>query len=253
MPTCLTAAIFLTMMPVAGFGQSPTPGTTFEAASMRRTGSGGGMNCNGGPGTSDPGRFVCTNAPLGMLLAIAYDVQFYQEAGPGWMNTDGYDIVAKVPPNTKRAQMKLMLQDLLAERLHLVVHRETKGARGYALTVKKGGPSVKTSSAGPTESAMVTAIVDGHRRLTATRQPIRNLAGYLSVQLGQAVLDETGLEGNYDFVLDYWPVQNSAANPDANPGLPEEVQDQLGLRLDFRTLPTEFLIVDSADKVPVEN
>src|SRR5215475_2404451 len=71
---------------------------SFEVASVRPTvsqnnhGESVRMSCNGGPGTSDPERLACTNAPLKMLICIAYQLQYYQVAGPGWMDTNGYEI-----------------------------------------------------------------------------------------------------------------------------------------------------------------
>lgn len=123
----------------------------FEVASVRqRAPSSDGripvMQCIGGPGSPDPERLSCTNAPLAMLICIAYGVQYYQVAGPEWMSTDGYDISAKIPPSTTQAQYKLMLQALLAERFHLALHHESRGRTAYSLLVAKGGNKMQVSA-----------------------------------------------------------------------------------------------------------
>src|SRR5580658_6801824 len=92
---------------------------SFEVASVRQTnlpgdGSPAGMKCSGGPGTSDPERLSCSNAPLKMLICIGYGVQFYQVTGPGWMDTDGYDIAARIPAGATREEYQRMLRSLLA-------------------------------------------------------------------------------------------------------------------------------------------
>lgn len=252
----VTLGVATFVMPMAGQ-------TTFEVASVKPSATGGSpaMRCNGGPGTDDAGRFICTNAPLGMLLAIAYDVQANAEVGPGWMMTEGYDIVAKVPAGTTRPQMKVMLQNLVAERLSVKLHREMRETLGSALTVRKGGPTLKPafkSSVPPapgqkTEQQMLTSNPEGHWRLTAKGQSMANLAGYLSVQLKQPVSDATGMGGDYDFVLDFWPPWYSGPNPDLVPDIPAALQDQLGLKLETNTQRVEFVVVDSASRVPTEN
>jgi uncharacterized protein (TIGR03435 family) len=94
------------------------------------------MKCSGGPGSADPERVTCSNAALSMLVCVAYNVQFYQIKGPDWMNwggsTGGYDIVAKIPEGTTKAQYRLMFQELLTERFHLVMHHETKEVSQYS-------------------------------------------------------------------------------------------------------------------------
>lgn len=166
--------------------------------------------------------------------------------------TDGFDIVAKVSVGTTRPQMKVMLQNLVAERLRVKLHRETRQTPGWMLTVKKGGPAFK-ASAPDAEKQMLTTNPEGHWRLTAKRQPMSSLAGYLSVQLKQPVSDATGLTGDYDFVFDFLPPWASGANQNLLPDIPSALQDQLGLRLEAKTQPVEFLVVDSASRVPAEN
>ena len=83
------------------------------------------------------GRLSTQNAPLLMLIQNAYAVQAYQVVGgPGWLNTDGFDIEAKPETNVDRKQTWPMLQTLLADRFKLALHRETRELPVYALTAK---------------------------------------------------------------------------------------------------------------------
>src|SRR5207245_11222603 len=59
--------------------------------------------------------------------------------GPDWLGSERYDIVAKLPPNSSRDQIPLMLQTLLAERFKLTLHREKKVMPVYALVAGKNG------------------------------------------------------------------------------------------------------------------
>src|SRR5580692_1105203 len=86
----------------------------------------------GGPGSSDPERIIYTGVPMRRLIAPAYDVPFNggkasdQISGPAWIDDAKFDIVATVRPGATKEQADLMLQNLLAERFGLMLHRETR-------------------------------------------------------------------------------------------------------------------------------
>lgn len=129
----------------------------FEVASVRVSGPvpqgtplRGGM-ARGGPSTSDPERITYERALFRQLLMDAYGVQRDQIKGPEWATADVnergalFDISAKVPPGTTKAQAATMLQNLLAERFQLTLHHETAQFSGFTLVVAKGGSKLKES------------------------------------------------------------------------------------------------------------
>src|ERR1039458_3016198 len=75
----------------------------------------------------------------------AYAVKGYQINGPKWLDSERFDIVAKIPKGATKEQFQLMLQNLLAERFKLTLHHETKELPMYALVVGKGGHKLKES------------------------------------------------------------------------------------------------------------
>ena len=85
------------------------------------------------------------------LLTRAFNAAFDQIENPKSSSSIGYDIDATVPPDTTQEQFQKMLQNMLAERFHLVVRHETRKSPGYELVVDKGGPKFKevASEAGP--------------------------------------------------------------------------------------------------------
>ncbi len=99
----------------------------------------------GGPGTPDPGQLTYSNVTLKNILMNAYDVKNYQIEGPGWLDSERYDIVAKIPKGATKEQFRLMLQNLLAERFKVGLHHETKEMPIYSLVVGKNGPKMKES------------------------------------------------------------------------------------------------------------
>src|SRR5450755_4746486 len=86
-------------------------------------------------------RWKATNFTLKNLIALAYDLSPRTiSGGPGWMETQHFDIEAVTPGSVKpsRREQMQMLQTLLVERFKLKFHREPKEFSIYELTVAKG-------------------------------------------------------------------------------------------------------------------
>ena len=193
--------------------------------------------------------FTIRNAPLAFLIQFAYNVdgQDHISAMPDWMESQEYDVSAKVEGDQQLtlAQMRPMLQRLLEQRFHFVAHRETKMTSGFALIVAKGGPKLQPSKDDSKPSAQMLP-----NRMDATHMDAEHIAGVLAHRAGQPVVDKTGLTGTYDFTLSYAPAN------DANSSLPDfftALQEQLGLKLQPQKIPVDFLVIDHADRVPTEN
>src|ERR1700688_2231135 len=136
----------------AGSIKSQDASLTFEVASVKANASGPGgrgeraLGCRGTdshkPDITIPmGRCVARFEPLRLVVALAYGVPPASLApsegaailGPSWINTEIYNIDAKADAPTTQAQLKLMLQGLLADRFKLKLHKETKEMPVYAL------------------------------------------------------------------------------------------------------------------------
>jgi len=244
--------------------QPPVPIPTFEVASVKKSNpaSTAPVNwCLGGPGSKDPELERCTNSSLGNLICLAYNIWAYDIIAPGWVMMGGadvgYDVTAKLPAGATRDQLRLMMQRLLAERFHLVVHWETRTKSVYTLRLGKSKPKLTQSSdEGP--GSVSYKIVDGHMLYSMHNKPISTLVNLLVTPLDGQVVDETGLQGNYDLTLEYMPEKNWSAPPPAHPdpSIPNvfaAVVDQLGLKIESRKAPVPVLVVDSADKAPTES
>ena len=232
------------------------------------------MGCHGGPGTDDPTLLVCENWDLSNLVGIAYGINYYQLSAPDWMHDVRYDVRAKIPEGTTKDQVGPMWQNMLADRFKLVVHRETKDFQTYDLVVAKGGPKFKEARTpnpndppatrspmtldkngypefGPGHPGM--GVSHGLARQYNPRETMSRLASQVSVQLGHPVNDATGLSGAYEIGL-YWVSDHIAeTSPDSGPRLIDALREQLGLRLESKKGPVEFLVVDHAERVPTDN
>ena len=95
------------------------------------------------PASTDPGRVDYQGVSLKALIARAYDVKEYQVEGPQWLESERYDVMAKIPEGTDKAQLRPMLQRLLADRFRVSLHHESKPMAVYTLSVAKGGPKLE--------------------------------------------------------------------------------------------------------------
>lgn len=221
---------------------------TFEVASVKLNKSGR----NPGSTSRSGGQLVFENTSLRECIAIAYGISAdrdYAISGPAWISSERYDIVAKVPAETPRPQVLRMLQALLAERFQLRLHRESKELRVYLLTVGRGGAKLKAVP-GPEDSFTFRP---GH--ISVQAQSMDELANKLSrpmFGLGAPVMNSTGLEGVFDFTLDWTP---DNVQPDATPGpsIFTALQEQLGLKLETSRSKVEVLAIDHVERIPTEN
>jgi len=234
-----------------------------------------------------PDGFSGTNIMIRDLINIAFGVDPYQiSGGPSWIESEKYDVEAKMSdtmmnklsqmqPDDRWHAQQLMLQELLADRLRLIVHRETKEFPVYSLVVAKNGPKLQASKPagnsanggtghkGGSEPGMMAGIEDGMNKASFWNQPVSYLVHWLSLSLRSPVVDRTGLTGTYDFTLKYVPnlaglraspvdapsAQPAGAVSDSNhPTLLEVIQDQLGLKLVFGKGPLEVVVIDHIER-----
>lgn len=133
-----TAAALLTVG-AAGQAFAPTGSLTFEVASIKPSTPGEAyVGIHPTPGGQ---RYVAASSPLRDYLYVAYQVRPEQiTGGPGWVETEFYDMNAEAERPASIEDLHIMLQNLLTERFKLRFHYETKEMPAYVLTVDKGGP-----------------------------------------------------------------------------------------------------------------
>jgi bla regulator protein BlaR1 len=189
------------------------------------------------------GSLHSTNVSLRDFIRWAYGVKDYQVAGPDWLTSQRYDIVAKAPAAVPDDRLMPMLQALLAERFKLAIHRETKERAVYALVAGKNGSRLHEVEAGREQSS------GGRGSLSAQKMSMSQLADTLSQRVDLPVLNTTGIEGVFDIELKWAPDGDNANGP----SIFTAVQEQLGLKLEQRKGPMEIIVVDHAERVPTEN
>jgi uncharacterized protein (TIGR03435 family) len=278
-------AVFL-LLSVLTFGSAIGQGPRFDVVSVRRAGAQEDVSnsfMRGGPGTSDPERMTW-RAPLVRLLVVAYGLDFDQISGPGWLGSEYYDIVANVPRGATKEQVRLMWKNVLVERFQLKAHIVQRDFPVYELSIAKNGPKLRESGAGTDKQepgfpvlkpgVKWGVLVVPPRNVRQTFRdysmaefvqrlgwPLGTLGGSGGLTIGR-VLDKTGLDGHYDFTLEFagawgpggaFPKQLPDGETDTASILFDAVRQQLGLELKEKKAPLDVLVVDQIDKVPAEN
>jgi uncharacterized protein (TIGR03435 family) len=221
--TVLCAALFS----VTAFGQASPARLEFEVASIKPSPKTAPEQVRVGL-RIDGAQVHITYLSLKDYARMAYRVRNYQVLGPDWMETERYDIDAKLPDGGARDQVPEMLQALLADRFQLKLHREQKAFQVFGLVAASGGAKVKESPAeadagGDASRAVVDVAASGSRdgvninfgrgsyfsllpdRLEARKMTMANFTDTLARFTDRPVVDMTELKGTYDFSLNITP------------------------------------------------
>ena len=246
---------------------------TFEVASIK-------PNHDSRPGRMIgmlPTGFTAKHASLRDLIGFAFGIEGADQlmGAPSWANSEFFDVDAKVSEadveaaktltmEQKRNQLCLMVQSLLADRFAIKTNIETRELPVFALVVANGGVKMKEVQVDPIPPAgappppgahLPRLMKTGPNQYTATAFPVSEIPHWLSHfdELGsRVVLDQTGLKGNFDFVLNGISLGSIEGNHEA----PDEpatsiftaLQEQLGLKLESRKAPVEVLVVEHVEQ-----
>ena len=203
--------------------------------------------------------------------------------GPSWLDSENYDITAKVDSSVAEALRKLrpdertlaqerMLQALFADRLRLQAHNELKELPVYMLSIAKDGPKLHGAKLGdpdPKAFPYADKFVGGARggqiylvggsangAMTMTLYGVGAstfaLARRLSVFTGRVVLDKTGLTGSYDFALKYSMGATRRASDDGADGAVLTASDPSGVPDLFAAIQQQLGLKLVSGKGPVE-
>ena len=218
----VAVSVMLLILSAAASGQTRLE---FEVASIRPS------NLQGAQFTAgvhvDGAQVQFSLVPLITYIGYAYDVRNYQIAGPDWLRSEFFDIVAKLPDPSAAKQRSEMLRSLLADRFGLKVHRETRDFPVYVLEVAKSGLNVKEQPRDPASEvdekvpSNVTVSGDragttfnlgggsffsaGEKGIEGRKLSMAAFAYLLTPFLDHPTVDKTGLKGVYDFVFDISP------------------------------------------------
>ncbi len=189
------------------------------------------------------GKLSIANRTLREIIANTYQVRDFQvTGGPSWIDSDHFDVEAKIGEPGPEPDLRKMTQDqrelfrtrflervqsLLADRFQLRIREEEREMPIYALVVAKSGAQLKPAT--KTDGAM--GIRGGRGQLEGISSQMIDFAKVLAANVGRPVIDKTGLEGMYNWKLIWTPEQSVA---EAARAAPSDVSGLQSSRL-FRT------------------
>lgn len=209
-------------------------------------------------------QIIAYNMSVGQLITYAYSLHSSQIAGgsPSLLATH-FDIdgVPDIDGHPNVSQTRLMFQKLLVSRFNLTFHYDSRELSVFAIQVAKNGSKLTPTTSNPGDST----------HFTFSCPPVLNVRNYSisdfakgmqEVFLDKPVVDQTGLNGRFDFDLKwalddaqtYCPSNPSGSrnDPNAPPDLYTAIQEQLGLKVVSTKAPVQVMVIDHVDK-PSEN
>jgi uncharacterized protein (TIGR03435 family) len=262
MRRAFAAVGIVTLLSGAGYAQTPGNTPKFDAADInlrQRTGQTSQPFVTGG--VLRGGRYDLRNATMVDLIANAYSITDNEliVGGPAWLERTRYDIAAKAPQGTSPANVKLMLQALLADRFRLMIHQDTRPMSGYTLTVRDksklkeaSGPGAGCQPTPPPNPPPPVPVNVGTCKGVTMQEFAQLLRGIGNGYVNTPIQDQTGLTGYWDLDVRVTPFQVlQRAGSDAITLF--AMVEQLGLKLEQGRVPTAVFAVESVNAEPTPN
>jgi uncharacterized protein (TIGR03435 family) len=255
----LSPILLVAFVEIAALGQTPAI-PAFDVASVKVSQPG----ADSGPRRGDriqvsPGSVTMRGISLKASVRWAWHVSDSQVVGPDWLDSQRYEIAGKAAGPATEDELRLMMQTLLRERFKLTLHVQTKELGAYLLVPGKNGPKVHEST---TQGEASIDINQRQWSVSVQRTPVARLVDMMSNALHAPVIDMTGLKGRYDLELNVAkyaadmvaPGKSVESTPmDTVALLTTVLQSELGLKLEAKKVPLEVVVIDHAEKSPIEN
>jgi uncharacterized protein (TIGR03435 family) len=250
------------------YGQTSAAPPPYVASPMRRNADG----IQGGTGFR-PGTFVMAGGTIRSIFQLAYPSEGIEAIGaPDWLSTDRFDLTVRfeqerLPPD----QVQAVFREIFATQLKMKVHYERRDTPTYSMVVARSdgrlGSGVRKLDTDcdarrdaarrgekipelPAAANGVPAcqnkvgngtVQSGGMRFSQLAATVRNPAGRL-------IVNETGLDGFYEFSLEWAPGPADAASPDQRPNIFTAFEEQLGLKLRPSTTSVEVVVIDHVER-----
>ncbi len=245
-----------------GQALAPTGDLKFEVASLKPS----APDSNEYPGahpTSGGTRYIGSREPLRVYLSAAYQLKPDQIAGgPGWLDTERYDLNAEAAKPSTLNELHAMLGNLLGERMKLRYHMDKRQAQAYVLTAKKDAANklkLHPDARGADFLLEQTLEQSIHVKWTAHCASMDLLVFWLGQNVELSVVNDTGLDGCWDFGMTF--VRGAPPEPGkemrmingtlvdtSGPRIFDALEEQLGLKLEIKRAMVDTMVIDYAER-----
>lgn len=266
LPLLFSSALLAQTAAPSASSATPAAAPKFVIADVHASTTASGFAQNFG-GVLRAGFYINRDATMLQLIEAAYGVPDDAVAGgPGWVSSDLFDVVAKVPDGATPATAKLMLQALLAERFGLVVRNEMRPVPRYVLSIGKGSKLKSSDGTGdstcratsPQQTGPITDLaavpnIKVHCSNLTAAQIGDNLHQMANGYIDHDVIDATKLDGSFDFDIEWTPRGALAAKGPDGISIFDAVDKQLGLKLEVQNVPQPSLAIAAVNRRPTPN
>jgi uncharacterized protein (TIGR03435 family) len=188
-------------------------------------------------------------------IAWSWSVMDNEVQGPGWLDSDYYDVIAKSSAPHTEDQLRRMFQTALAERFGVRVHSERKMMQAYVLTVDKAGLKMTETAA---EGEGMIEPQPQRMALAMRKTSMSEIATVISRVLQTPVVDATNLKGRYDAVFDMTKYAQDMHPAEGAPVdmagvMTTALREEIGLRIEPKKTAVDIVVVDHAEKMPQAN
>jgi uncharacterized protein (TIGR03435 family) len=180
-----------------------------------------------GQGGSDT--YITKNQPLKLIILDLWNTPMARIAFPEKLDEGKYDVTVHIPV-ADREQLLQMVREAVEKYFGLSVEKEERMQRVYRLT-SSGRPTSQLQPAKDDDKEMRGGGLDS---MIGTVQEMEDIASEFEGLLEVPVIDETGLQGNYNY---------SASSKLPRPEASFDMAHQLGLELTEAERPIETLVV----------
>ena len=285
----LPTIVVLSALTVVDAAQEPTPASSelrFDVTSVKRSPPILDRALQPFVGVPQPGVWRLRDLPIVSVLRNAYPghpLSAQVVGAPEWVNSDYYDIEARMIPTATAEDVRQMVRMLLAERFKLALHQEKRQVTAFELVKRKdgklgrglqpprvdcaafraGGPRPVDPARKEYADRLVCAVTimptfdhtllipGANMRLTAGDVPIASILTLLGNSLNRPVIDGTGLTERFDIELQFL-TGAPRIDGDNGPPLRAAISDQLGLQVQDVLTVSDVLVIDRIER-PTEN
>ena len=186
------------------------------------------------------------------LIQFAYQVRRRQiDGGPSWIDELRFDVTGEpdAPGLPSLDQQRLMLRKLLAERFGFKVHIVQRDFPVYALVVDKSPAKINVSA--PSVNSILISPRELDDGTTAVQFSHTTMPEFTEFLMGwiqdRQIVDETGLNGRFDFTVMIPTSSQSGNDIDKATGFLLGIKP-LGFKLAPKKEPLEVIVIDNIDK-----
>ena len=198
-------------------------------------------------------QFRATNVTVADLIRFAFPLRDRQIEGvPSGVAEDRFDIAAEpdAPGLPSQEQYQAMMQKLLQDRFGLKFHMVQRNFPVYALTLGSGALKLTRGDASLCLSGHISVKQEpeGDTEIRFSSESMPEFLGILMNFIDRQVVDETGLSGRFDFIMQVQTTALQSTYMDEKTAAFVRGVQPMGLRMVSKRADLPVMVVDNLER-----